>query len=269
MEYKKPQFRSVDFELFSSQAPAYLLRHFDRMGLSILYADKNYFEPEYEYGNSTYLISVEINSSVLCERILEDFLALIAALSGKAKKDWENREGLILNLAYTLCEEQHASHMDLPRSLLKQAQSLEASIQITTYNESEVEWDDDHVEEQIALQAELDRIKPCIESADAQVKRVKDQFGEIFEQAHSILKQVDPLNIQEDYAFETSSLLEMLESEGVHSPEDVAMMVESGFKKWALFPDIEKKCETVSSQMCALWAENKSMFAVSCTSQSP
>lgn len=158
-QQKTPQFLNIDFQIFSQTQLKHLIAHFEYMDMSVLYADQNHFGPEHEFGNSSALLAVEVNTSVRCESILEDFTGIIENLSADAKRDWEQRDGLILDFGFNVPQESKASSVDLPQTILVYAQKLEASVRITTYLESASDWNVEHEWKQAQLQSQLNKAR--------------------------------------------------------------------------------------------------------------
>lgn len=153
---KRPQFLNVDFDIFSQVPLRHLKAHFEHVGLSILYAGENHHTAAHEFGDAPYLLSAEVNTSVLCLSILEDFVAVIAGLSEAAKKDWDCKLGLVLDLGFNIPEEARTLSVDVSQDILALAQHLNASLRVTTYLVTESEWDKDHGQQQFIKQSELD-----------------------------------------------------------------------------------------------------------------
>lgn len=153
---KHPQFLNVDFYIFSQVPLKHLKAHFEHVGLSILYAGQNHYAAAHEFGDAQYLISAEVNTSVRCLSILEDFVAVIAGLSQAAKRDWDRKLGLVLDLGFNIPEEARTLSVDVSRDILALAQHLNASLRVTTYLVAESEWDENHGLQQFIKQSELD-----------------------------------------------------------------------------------------------------------------
>ena len=255
-----PHFLNIDFDIFTSVIPKYLIRHFDRIGLSFMYSDKNFHPETHKFGHSKYLISLEVNTSSICESILLEFSNIIQNLKDQTKEDWKNIDGLVMDFGYEILANQSRNMLELSPQILKMASDLSASIKITTYTIDEDRWDKDVKPLQLRDQKILDT-EPSLEDVfKEKMNQNKVDFGCFFDQAHQILMKADPLGIQDEYEIETSEILELLKSEHVIDKKQVYKTIEVEFRKWAIFPDSNNKCKFVSKQFAELWSTNKAMF---------
>lgn len=255
-----PRFLNIDFDIFTSVIPKYLIRHFGRIGLSFMYAEKNFHPETHKFGHSKYLISLEVNTSSICESILLYFSNIIQNLNAQIKVDWNEIDGLVLDFGYEILANQSRSLLELSPQILKMASDLNASIQITTYSISEERWDDDFESMQSQNQITIDT-EPSLEDVlKEQMSQNKVEFGDLFDHAHQILMKADPLDIKDEYEIETSQILELLKSDHIIDKTQVDKTIEVEFRKWAIFPDSSKKCKFVSEQFAELWSMHKDKF---------
>ncbi len=260
MDKIQPRFINIDFEVFTSVIPKYLIREFDRRGQLILYAGKNFYDEGHQFAKSEYLLSIEVNTAANCEQILLEFTKLIQQLSSKAQADWRLIDGLVLDFGYAIPAAQHASSVHIPLFILKQVLALNASFRITTYIEPEEYFDDEDQYSQKMQQAANEIEAELIVSAQETVTLVKQKYGVVFEQLHQILMRADPLGIQEEYEFEASSLLEFLESEEELDTKTLEHLIEIEFHKWSMMPDSDEKREFVTPQIMDLYFNHKALF---------
>ncbi len=256
----KPQFLNIDFDIFTSVLPKYLIRHFDRLGTSFLYSDKNHYSETHEFGGSKYLISLEVNSSSDAETILAHFTNIVQNLHGQMKDDWNNIDGIVLDFGYNILESQSPNMIVLPSNILKMASDLNAFIKITTYNMPEEQWEFKSGKIKLKAQEILDS-EPTLETIyKNRMSQNKLEMADFFEQAHQILLQADPLDIQTEYEIETSEILELLKSDYITDPNEVYKIIETEFRKWAIFPDAHKKSKFASEKFVQLWLKNRARF---------
>lgn len=260
MKDVNPQFLNIDFDIFTSVLPKYLIRHFDRLGISFLYSDKNHYSETHEFGGSKYLMSLEVNFSSDAEAILSDFTNIVQNLHGQMKDDWNNIDGLVLDFGYNILENQSPNMIVLSSNILRMASNLHALIKITTYNMPEEQWEYDSGKTTLKDQINLDS-EPTLETVfKDQVSQSKLEMPDLFEQAHQILLQADPLDIQTEYEVETSEILELLKSDFITDPNEVSKIIEAEFRKWAMIPDSHKKSKFASEKFALLWLKNRARF---------
>jgi hypothetical protein len=104
-------------------------------------------------------------------------------------------------------------------------------------------------------------VLPTKEEIDAEHRRLRAEYGALFDDVAAIFFRHDPIGINfedntDEYEPEASTILPRLRT--CHSPEDVLTVVHEEFQRW-FDPDIagaREKYSTIANDVWALWRKS-------------
>lgn len=108
--------------------------------ICILYKGDNHVNSD-----GKYMVTIEVTACDKTENeVMKELFRLIDSLSEDAKKEWDSVNSKIFDFGYNVHESIRMNNINIDSEFIRIAFQLGASIAISTYKNTDDEWDDDH-----------------------------------------------------------------------------------------------------------------------------